>query len=82
MKQYQGSVIVVKSNEIETAPFTDRIVDNIPFTTGEEAEKEFLDLCREYLSNFDEYTKEDIDTILENGYESFGTGFVAIYWFV
>jgi hypothetical protein len=33
------------------------------------------------LSNFDEYTKEDIDTILDNGYERFGNGFIAINWF-
>ena len=72
MKQYQGSVIVIKD---------DNIIGNYPFVTGEEAELHFLCECKKMLSNFDEYTKEDIDIILENGYEGYGNGFIAINWF-
>ena len=74
MKQYQGSVIVVND--------TKEILDNIPFKDGEQAEKKFLDLCKNYIPNFDKYTDEDIDIILENGYDNFGIGLIAINWFV
>ena len=72
MKNYKGSVIIIKNGVI---------FENSPFFTGEEAESIFLELCRSYLSNFDEYTKEDINIILDNGYERFGRGFIAIQWF-
>lgn len=73
MKQYQGSIIQVLG---------DNIMDNIPFTTGKEAEQTFLQLCRKHIANFDEYTKETIKTILEEGYAEYERGFIAISWFI
>ena len=74
MKQYQGSVIVINSSGIVEA--------NIPFITAEEAEQRFLESCRRYISNFDEYDNEDIKYILDNGFEEFGNkGLIAISWF-
>lgn len=71
-KQYRGSVIAVKD---------DNIVNNIPFVTGKEAEEWFLQSCKDYIAHFEEYTSKDIAEILDKGYEYFGTGFVAIHWF-
>jgi len=68
----QGFVIVVND---------DRIQEVSAFSEASQAEEYFLDYCKTYLSNFDEYTQEDIEAILENGYESFGNGFIAIHWF-
>lgn len=41
--------------------------------TSEEAEAKFLELCRENITNFEEYTADDIEAILENGYEQYGS---------
>lgn len=43
-------------------------------STSEEAEAKFLELCREKIWNFDEYTPGDIEAILDNGYEQYGAG--------
>ncbi len=72
-KQRYGSVIVVNDNN--------QVIENRPFTIGEEAEEHFLSFCRTYISNFDEYTKEDIDIILENGFEKTGHNSISIMWF-
>ncbi len=71
-KEYIGSVIVVRDSVVE---------ENIPFTNGNEAEDIFLEQCRLCLSNFDEYSTGDIETICENGRETFGHGFIAIQHF-
>ena len=47
---------------------------------GEHAEKVLLERLSECLSNFDEYTSEDIDKVLEDGGENFGNGRVEILW--
>lgn len=48
---------------------------------GENPEEIFLSKCREYISDFDSYSKEDIDAILDNGYDEFGTGnSVCLTW--
>ena len=72
MKQYQGSIIVIEN---------DRLIENVPFVDGYEAERIFEDLCKSYISNFDEYTLEDIEAILEQGYEEYNNGKVRISWF-
>ena len=47
----------------------------------QEAEKQFLAICKEYIWNFDEYSQEDIDYILEKGYEIWGgDNSVLIHW--
>jgi hypothetical protein len=45
---------------------------------SEKAEKKFLDECSTRISNWDEYTSDDIDAILDNGYEAFGNGSICI----
>jgi len=72
-KDTRGAVIIVK----------DSVVDNsFPFRDGVEAEKIFLDKCRENVSNFDSYSSKDIDAILDEGYETFGNGnSICIHWF-
>lgn len=42
------------------------------------AEQFFLQRCGDILTNWDEYTSEDKDAILDNGYESFGNGSICI----
>jgi len=66
------SVIVVKNVAIRDNVV---VVDDI-----DKAEAIFLNFCRKYLSNFDEYTEDDIDTILDEGYLGFRDGFIAISW--
>ena len=71
-KQILGTILVIKENDIW---------ENIPFHNSEESEKIFLHECQGYISNFDEYTRDDIDKILKNKREIFGRGFIAIHWF-
>jgi hypothetical protein len=66
------------------------VVDGVPsqvfLYSGEhqeisaKAEETFLQICRENIHNFDEYTQSDIEAILENGYEQWGDNSVAIVW--
>ena len=45
------------------------------------AEERFLQMCSENIWNFDEYTQEDIDAILEDGHEGWGSdNSVSIVW--
>lgn len=44
----------------------------------EVAEKAYLDMCREVVSNFDEYTADDIAAILDNGFCAYGKGTISI----
>ena len=54
------------------------ITDNLPnellFATNsqEEATEHFLDACETHISNFDEYTDEDVENVLNDGYERIG----------
>lgn len=72
MKQYNGSVIIIRDNQA---------VEIFPFVTRDEAGLHFLCECKNKISNFDEYTSEDIAYILENGFERFGDGSISIVWF-
>lgn len=60
----------------------ENIVSESYIFTGENyearAEKQFLQLCEDYVSNWDEYTTEDIDDSLGEGYVKFGHGYVVI----
>jgi len=47
---------------------------------SEKAEKTFLQICKENIWNFDEYTEDDIHAIIDNGYEQWGNNSVAIVW--
>lgn len=44
------------------------------------AELKFIERCREYMSNADEYTPEDWENTIEEGYMSFGRGYVFLSW--
>lgn len=46
----------------------------------DQANKKFIELCRERFSNFDEYTPEDIENILDDGYAEYGRGSICISW--
>lgn len=61
----------------------DNVIDSITlFPETDEgrakAESAFLLTCNDVLSNFDEYTQDDIEAILDNGYETFGNGSVCL----
>jgi len=72
IKEYKGTVVVIKNNELQ---------ENIPFIDEADAHDKFLEQCKKYISNFDEYSAEDIDTILEDELEIFGHGEISISWF-
>jgi hypothetical protein len=64
-------VIVIKNNIVDA---------NILCANREEAQRVFLDKCNTYISNWDEYSKEDVDAVLEDGYEKFGNGSICLSW--
>lgn len=58
-KQYRGSVIHVYNGVLQ---------ESIPFTTGEQAEKIFLKLCRKHISEFKKFFKKEVESCIEDGY--------------
>jgi len=62
-------VIIEKDNEKEI--YSE--VDNI-----DEAERDFLNAVENTISNFDDYTSDDIDEMVYNQYEYFGRGVIYI----
>lgn len=47
----------------------------------EDAERQFVNAMESNFSNFDEYTQEDIDACLEDGYAGFGSGnSIQLHW--
>jgi len=67
------NVIVVMDNAVDKVlSFPDNDQGN------RDAEMAFLNECANRLSNWDEYTQEDLDTIIENGIENFGNGSINI----
>jgi hypothetical protein len=64
-------VVVIKDNLVH---------DNIMCNDNVHAEKVFFDKLAENLSNWDEYTEEDREAVLEDGYENFGNGSVCLTW--
>ena len=68
------NVIVVKAGVVE---------ENHLFmgeNAAHEAERCFFDMCSTHVSNWDEYDGSDMDAILEQGYEKFGSGSICINW--
>lgn len=52
-------ILTIRSNVVdETVLLNDRDI----------AEKHFLDTCSTSISNWDEYTADDIEAVLDNGY--------------
>jgi hypothetical protein len=72
IKENKGTVTVIKDSQL---------LENFPFTDEGEAQSIFLEQCRNYISNFDEYSRADIDGCLAQGKEIFGHGEIRIWWF-
>jgi hypothetical protein len=53
---------------------------NIQCRDEQHAQQVFLEKLAECLSNWDEYTAEDRQHVLEKQYERFGDGSVSISW--
>lgn len=65
------NVIVVKDNVVEE----NILIEGDDSGAGADlVEKVFFDKCQEYISNWDEYTDEDKEGILDDGVETFGHG--------
>lgn len=47
---------------------------------SELANKKFIDLCKQRFSNFDAYTPDDIESILDDGFAEYGRGSICITW--
>jgi hypothetical protein len=54
------------------------------FDSNEEAEKKFLTLCAEYVSNWDKISQEEKDSYIDDGYKEIGNppdcGSICIKW--
>jgi len=57
----------------------DNLVDFVILSTKEECEKEFLAQLQTRVP-WQEYTQEDIDAVLEQGYEITSNGSVCLTW--
>ena len=64
----------------------DGVVEESYLFTGDRMEiailshNKLIELCREKFSNFDEYTDEDIESILDDGFAEYGKGSICITW--
>lgn len=67
---YFLNVIVIKKSVIDVSYLFVGPLKEI----AKQAEKKFLDLCADNISNWDEHTLEDIEDILDDGYYEFGNG--------
>lgn len=67
------NVVIIKKNAVdELFSFPDTSEGNL------QAEKKFVERMSECLSNYDNYTSEDVDACLENGIAKFGVGSICI----
>ena len=58
----------------------DGVVDTVIQTDETACEKDFFEAVKQKISNWDEYTQEDRDAILKQGYERFGNGSICLTW--
>ena len=73
MKEYQGSVVVI---------YRGILYQNIPFSSAIEAEKIFLEQCKENINDFEEFYGNELEYILEEGYFDNENGVdIFISWF-
>jgi len=57
------------------------VVDELIISSKDEVENLFVEKCRENITNFDDYTNEDIEDVISDGYETFGTACsVCLSW--
>lgn len=59
---------------------TDNVVDTIKPSTKDTCERDFLDACSVNISNFAEYSQEDVNAILDDGYAMKGNGSINLTW--
>jgi hypothetical protein len=59
---------------------TDNVVDTIKPSTKENCERDFLDACSVNISNFADYSQEDVNAIIEDGYAMKGNGSICLTW--
>ena len=71
------SVVVIKDSVIDEN-YLFRGDDNDDIV--QRAEKKFLDACATNVSNWYEYSEEDKNNALDDGYVEFGRGSVCISW--
>jgi hypothetical protein len=58
----------------------DNVVHEIKESTKEKCEEDFIGVCAQKISNWDDYTGQDVTTVLDNGYERFGNGSICLTW--
>lgn len=58
----------------------DDVVFESKVATPENCEQVYLDTCREHISNFDQFSPEDIETIVDEGYAKMVVGSVCLHW--
>ena len=58
----------------------DNLLNDVEFvgTDRQVAQDRFIDSCRNHLTNFDEYTQEDIDALHDEGYAEFTNGSICL----
>ena len=82
----KGTWIRIYSLKLGRVPTVVVVVDGVVrdhiLCTADTVEKVFLDVCKEEFSNFDEYSADDIQTILDNGYETGNNKSVCLTWAV
>jgi hypothetical protein len=59
---------------------TDNVLNDIQFvgTDRQQAQDHFIDACRNHLTNFCDYSQEDIDNVLDEGYAEFVNGSICL----
>lgn len=65
--------------EVLVVVIKDSVVDEVIRCNADDCEERFLEKCREVFSNFGDYSSDDIDAILDNGYESGNGNSVCIH---
>jgi len=80
------AIIPAPMQSVTVVEVVDGVPSQVVLFTGlheeivQQAEKLFLQICRENIWNFEVYTESDINAILEDGYAQWGNNSVAIVW--
>ena len=70
----------MENNLILVIEIQDSVIDGVHLCdSSKEAEFKFIELCREKIPNFNERTFDDIEDILDNGYEKWGNNSICIH---
>ena len=71
------NIIAIRDNNLDE---NNLICGEIRSEVERRAEKVFQDKCSQNISNWDDYTTEDIEEVLEEGYIIFGHGSIYMFW--